>query len=101
MDMLANAVVATDSQLGRTGTDTTVTRSSLMKELEARGLRITEQRRLIVSIIQESPRHLDAATLHKTARKQDPTIDRSLCIERLRYSRIGVDRRTGSHAHRR
>jgi Fur family ferric uptake transcriptional regulator len=48
-----------------------------MKELAARGIRITEQRRLIVGIIQESPRHLDAATLLEMARKQDPTIDRS------------------------
>jgi Fur family ferric uptake transcriptional regulator len=48
-----------------------------MKELAARGIRITEQRRLIVGIIQESPRHLDAATLLEMAKKQDPTIDRS------------------------
>jgi Fur family transcriptional regulator, ferric uptake regulator len=75
--MISTAIVATDSRLGRSGTDTTVTRSSLMKELAARGIRITEQRRLIVGIIQESPRHLDAATLLEMARKQDPTIDRS------------------------
>ncbi|HTU42352.1 MAG TPA: Fur family transcriptional regulator [Candidatus Aquilonibacter sp.] len=75
--MLATAIVATESQLGRSGTDTTVTRSSLMKELAARGVRITEQRRVIVGIIQDSPRHLDAATLLGLARKQDPTIDRS------------------------
>jgi Fur family ferric uptake transcriptional regulator len=48
-----------------------------MKELEVRGVRITEQRRLIVGIVQDSPRHLDAATLLEMARKQDPTIDRS------------------------
>jgi Fur family transcriptional regulator, ferric uptake regulator len=75
--MLSNAIVATESRLGRSGTDTTVTRSSLMKELAARGVRITEQRRLIVGIIQDSPRHLDAATLLELARKQDPTVDRS------------------------
>lgn len=75
--MLASAIVATESQLGRSSTDTTVTRSSLIKELEARGVRITQQRRVIVSIIQDSPRHLDAATLLAMARKQDPTIDRS------------------------
>jgi Fur family transcriptional regulator, ferric uptake regulator len=75
--MISTAIVATDSRLGRSGTDTTVTRSSLMKELAARGIRITEQRRLIVGIIQESPRHLDAAMLLEMARKQDPTIDRS------------------------
>lgn len=75
--MLATAIVATESRLGRSGTDTTVSRSSLMKELATRGVRITEQRRLIVGIIQDSPRHLDAATLLQMARKQDPTIDRS------------------------
>ena len=75
--MFANAVVATESRLGRSGTDTTVTRSSLMKELEVRGVRITQQRRLIVGIIQDSPRHLDAATLLELARKQDSTVDRS------------------------
>ncbi|HXM09576.1 MAG TPA: hypothetical protein VN946_06485 [Terriglobales bacterium] len=72
--MLAKALVATESQMGRSGTDTTVTRSSLIRELEARRVRITERRRLIVGIIQESPRHLDAATLLERARKQDPTI---------------------------
>jgi len=75
--MVATAIVATGSRLGRSGTDTTVSRSSLMKELESRRVRITEQRRLIVGIIQDSPRHLDAATLLEMARKQDPTIDRS------------------------
>ncbi|MFZ0299381.1 MAG: Fur family transcriptional regulator [Candidatus Sulfotelmatobacter sp.] len=75
--MVATAIVATESRLGRSGTDTTVSRSSLMKELETRRVRITEQRRLIVGIIQDSPRHLDAATLLEMARKQDPTIDRS------------------------
>ena len=48
-----------------------------MKELEVRGVRITQQRRLIVGIIQDSPRHLDAATLLELARKQDSTVDRS------------------------
>jgi Fur family ferric uptake transcriptional regulator len=75
--MIDSAIVATESQLGRSGSDKTVTRSSLMKELGALGVRITEQRRLIVGIIQNSPRHLDAATLLEIAKKQDPTIDRS------------------------
>jgi len=48
-----------------------------MEELVARGVRITEQRRLLVGIIQDSPRHLDAATLLKIAKKQDPDIDRA------------------------
>ncbi len=81
--MLAAAIVATESRLGRSSTDTTVTRSSLMKELEARGVRITQQRRLIVGIIQDSPRHLDAATLLELAKKQDPTVDRSTIYRTL------------------
>ena len=48
-----------------------------MKELAARGVRMTAQRRLLVGIIQDSPRHLDAATLLEIARKQDPEIDRA------------------------
>jgi Fur family ferric uptake transcriptional regulator len=48
-----------------------------MKALAAKGVRITDQRRLLVGIIQESPRHLDAASLLETARKQDRDIDRA------------------------
>jgi Fur family ferric uptake transcriptional regulator len=69
--------VATESQLGRSKNDSAITRPSLMKELAGRGVRITAQRRLLVGIIQDSPRHLDAATLLEIARKQDSRIDRA------------------------
>src|ERR1700689_1145234 len=80
--MRTTAVVATESQLGRSqhgkpNDDTAITRPSLMKQLAARGVRITAQRRLLVSIIQDSPRHLDAARLLEIARKQDAEIDRA------------------------
>lgn len=75
--MVTSAVVATESQLGRSKNDPTITRPSLMKQLSARGVRITSQRRLLVGIIQDSPRHLDAATLLEIAKKQDPGIDRA------------------------
>ena len=75
--MLIGSVVATESQLGRSKNATAITRPSLMKQLAARGVRITAQRRLLVGIIQDSPRHLDAATLLEIARKQDPEIDRA------------------------
>ncbi|HKM84679.1 MAG TPA: Fur family transcriptional regulator [Terriglobales bacterium] len=71
------AVVATGSQLGRSNDGTSITRPSLMKELAARGVRITAQRRLLVGIIQDSPRHLDAAGLLEIARKRDGDIDRA------------------------
>jgi Fur family ferric uptake transcriptional regulator len=48
-----------------------------MKQLAARGVRITAQRRLLIGIIQDSPRHLDAAGLLETARKRDGEIDRA------------------------
>jgi Fur family transcriptional regulator, ferric uptake regulator len=77
LSTLTGAILATESQLGRACTNPEVTRSSLMAELTARGVRITGQRRLIIGIIQDSPRHLDAATLLELAREKDPGIDRS------------------------
>jgi Fur family transcriptional regulator, ferric uptake regulator len=74
---MAAALIATESQLGRTGKEGAITRPSLMKELVGRGVRITAQRRLLVEIIQDSPRHLDAAHLLELAKKRDPGIDRA------------------------
>jgi Fur family transcriptional regulator, ferric uptake regulator len=88
--MLSGAIIATESQLGRTGPHHEVTRSSLMNELKARGIRITAQRRLIIGIIQDSPRHLDAATLLELAQKKDSGIDRSTV-----YRTIGMLKRRG------
>src|SRR5580692_4743038 len=81
--MHTNAHVATESQLGRSKSDKDITRPSLMKELSARGVRITAQRRLLVSIIQDSPRHLDAARLLEIARRQDAGIDRATVYRTL------------------
>ena len=67
--MSANTAIATESQLGRLKGDTAITRPSLMKELTARGVRMTSQRRLLVGIIQDSPRHLDAAALLELAQQ--------------------------------
>lgn len=81
--MPTRALVATESQLGRSRTGSEITRPSLMKELTARRIRMTSQRRLLVNIIQDSPRHLDAATLLKLARKHDPDIDRATVYRTL------------------
>jgi Fur family transcriptional regulator, ferric uptake regulator len=88
--MLTGAIIATESQLGRAGNQQDVTRSSLMEELTRRGIRITEQRRVIIGIIQNSPRHLDAATLLELAKKKDAGIDRSTV-----YRTIGMLKRRG------
>lgn len=75
--MSAAPLIATESQLGRSKNDATITRPSLIEELVERGVRITAQRRLLVGIIQDSPRHLDAAALLKAAKQKDPNIDRA------------------------
>ena len=83
------AIVARDSHLGRSKRDS-ITRPSLMKELAARGVRMTSQRRLLVHIIQDSPRHLDAAKLLKLAQKKDAEIDRATV-----YRTLGLLKRHG------
>lgn len=78
-----DSVVASESHLGRSKNDKKITRPSLMKELAARGIRITSQRRLLVEIIQDSPRHLDAATLLEMAQRRVPGIDRATVYRTL------------------
>jgi Fur family transcriptional regulator, ferric uptake regulator len=75
--MADSACIAIESQLGRSKENATITRASLLKELAKRGVRMTAQRRLLVHIIQDSPRHLDAAALLKIAKRQDSGIDRA------------------------
>jgi len=52
-------------------------RRSLLDELTAKGIRLTNQRRLLVEIIQNAEVHLDAATLLELAQQTDPGIDRA------------------------
>lgn len=48
----------------------------LQAELIARGVRMTRQRRTILSVIETANQHLDASMLLRKARKLDPTVDR-------------------------
>lgn len=52
-------------------------RRSLVDELEAKGIRLTAQRRALIEVIQASKEHLDAASLLDRARKRQPNIDRA------------------------
>ena len=72
-----SVLIARESELGKSSSATAITRPSLMKELSERRVPITSQRRLLVGIIQDAPRHLDAATLLKVAKRKDPRIDRA------------------------
>jgi Fur family transcriptional regulator, ferric uptake regulator len=66
--------VATESQLEK---PSLFPRSELLSEVEARGIRLTAQRRALIETIQEATTHLDAASLLRQARERDPNIDRA------------------------
>src|SRR5258708_17584595 len=51
--------------------------------LSERGIRLTQQRRAILSVIETANRHLDAAQILRGARKLDASIDRSTVYRTL------------------
>jgi Fur family transcriptional regulator, ferric uptake regulator len=51
-------------------------RRPLAQELISRGVRMTNQRRLLVDIIQSADSHLDAVQLWQRARAKDPTLNK-------------------------
>jgi Fur family ferric uptake transcriptional regulator len=53
-----------------------VSRQPLEQHLVSRGVRMTQQRRLLVQIIQEADGHLDAAALWQRAKEKDPTLNK-------------------------
>ena len=55
-----------------------------------RGIRMTGQRRAILSVIETANKHLDAAQLLRRARKLDPSVDRSTV-----YRTLGLLKRQG------
>jgi len=48
----------------------------LRRELSARGIRLTRQRRVLVEVIEGAPQHLDANEILELAQKIDPNITR-------------------------
>jgi Fur family transcriptional regulator, ferric uptake regulator len=54
----------------------TETPGRLQVELMSRGLRMTRQRRTILSVVETAKQHLDAAQILRHARRLDPKIDR-------------------------
>jgi Fur family ferric uptake transcriptional regulator len=72
--------VATSSSCDRVATnnaDCPFERRSLLKELAAKGVRLTAQRRAVIEIIQDAGEHLDASALLTQARIREPNIDRA------------------------
>jgi Fur family transcriptional regulator, ferric uptake regulator len=60
-----------------------ITRRALRQELASKHIRLTAQRRLLIDIIQNAKRHLDAAALLKMARKRDPRVNRATVYRTL------------------
>src|SRR5260370_32581653 len=58
-------------------------RRSLLQELTLRGVRITEQRKILLEVIQEADRHLDAASLLALAQERDGQINRATVYRTL------------------
>lgn len=66
-------------------------RRSLIEEINAKGVRMTAQRRALIEVIQEAKEHLDAASLLALARRREPGIDRATVyrtIELLKKLRL-------------
>jgi Fur family transcriptional regulator, ferric uptake regulator len=55
----------------------------LQAELASRGIRMTQQRRAILSVIETANKHLDASQILRKAQKIDPSVDRSTVYRTL------------------
>lgn len=55
----------------------------LQAELTARGIRMTQQRRAILSVIETAKKHLDASQILRKAKRVDASVDRSTVYRTL------------------
>ena len=63
----------------------------LQRELRARGIRITRQRRVLLEVMEGAPRHLDAGEILERGQKIDPEITRVTVyrtLELLKHHRL-------------
>src|SRR5271167_5180020 len=68
----------------------TETPGRLQAELMSRGLRMTRQRRTILSVVETAKQHLDASQILRHARRLDPQINRVTV-----YRTLGLLKRHG------
>jgi len=62
----------------------------LQTQLASRGIRMTQQRRAILSVIETAKKHLDAAEILRKAQRLDASVDRSTV-----YRTLGLLKRQG------
>jgi Fur family transcriptional regulator, ferric uptake regulator len=85
------AIIATKLQQGHSmPLPETEIPGRLQAELMSRGLRMTRQRRTILSVVETAKQHLDASQLLRRARRIDPQIDRVTV-----YRTLGLLKRHG------
>src|SRR5262249_7851682 len=56
----------------------------LQAHFAERGIRMTQQRRAILSVMETASKHLDASQIRRKAQKLDPSVDRSTVYRTLR-----------------
>lgn len=65
-------------------------RETLVDRMRARGVRITEQRRVIADLLDEADDHLDAESIYRLASARDPRIHRATVYRTLnRLKKLG------------
>jgi Fur family ferric uptake transcriptional regulator len=64
---------------------------SLIDRMEAKGLRMTHQRRLLAELLDRAEEHLDAEAVYELARRRDPGIHRATVYRTLNtLKRLGL-----------
>lgn len=61
----------------------TPTHEGLLDRMREKGFRLTEQRKVLASLLEDSSNHLDAETLLKKAQRVDPSIHRATVYRTL------------------
>ena len=66
-------------------------KATLAELMQARGLRMTEQRRILADLLDSAEEHLDAEGVYRLARRKDPHIHRATVYRTLnRLKKLGL-----------
>jgi len=64
---------------------------NLLSRVKAAGLRMTQQRRLLVDLLESADEHLDAETVYRLAHERDPRIHRATVYRTLKiFKQLGL-----------
>jgi Fur family transcriptional regulator, ferric uptake regulator len=63
--------------------------AGIQDSLRQRGVRLTRQRRILLDLIDESGRHLDAESLYQMAKEKDPKLNRVTVYRTLKLLKQG------------